>query len=153
VRAVPDTPAGSTFEAFIGVPNGVAWRAASHVSQCADPDVGLELGDGRVSEGEADAVANQYVDRVADKPEAPITLAEAGIDKNLAHRARTYAVAPLMPRPWARFGRWRAVRPALRPENARVTLLRRSRDQGRCLSMMRWLASFSDQPERGRGIG
>ena len=32
--------------------------------------------------------ANQYKDRVATKPEAPPTLAEAGIDKNLAHRAR-----------------------------------------------------------------
>jgi hypothetical protein len=34
---------------------------------------------------------NQYVDRVAEKPEAPITLAEAGIDKNLAQAARDLA--------------------------------------------------------------
>jgi len=34
---------------------------------------------------------NQYVDRVETKPEARITLSEAGIDKNLADRARKYA--------------------------------------------------------------
>jgi FtsZ-binding cell division protein ZapB len=35
---------------------------------------------------------NQHTeDRVRIKPEAPATLAEAGIDKNLAHRARAYA--------------------------------------------------------------
>jgi hypothetical protein len=34
---------------------------------------------------------NQYVDRVAEKPEALITLAEAGIDKNLAQAARDLA--------------------------------------------------------------
>jgi hypothetical protein len=28
VRAVLDTPSGSTFEAFIGVPNGIAWRGS-----------------------------------------------------------------------------------------------------------------------------
>lgn len=38
--------------------------------------------------------ANQHVDRVAKKPDAPPTLAEAGIDKNLAHRARTLAAVP-----------------------------------------------------------
>ena len=38
--------------------------------------------------------ANQYKDRVATKPEAPPTLAEAGIDKNLAHRARSLAAVP-----------------------------------------------------------
>ena len=38
--------------------------------------------------------ANQYKDRVATKPEAPPTLAEAGIDKNLAHCARTLAALP-----------------------------------------------------------
>ena len=34
--------------------------------------------------------SNQFnrVDRVTEKPEAPITLAEAGIDKNLANAAR-----------------------------------------------------------------
>jgi N6-adenosine-specific RNA methylase IME4 len=37
---------------------------------------------------------NQYVDRVSEKPEAPITLAEAGIDKNLAHQARQLAAMP-----------------------------------------------------------
>jgi FtsZ-binding cell division protein ZapB len=38
---------------------------------------------------------NQHTeDRVRIKPEAPATLAEAGIDKNLAHRARTYAAVP-----------------------------------------------------------
>jgi hypothetical protein len=38
--------------------------------------------------------ANQHEDRVKIKPEAPATLAEAGIDKNLAHRARTLAAVP-----------------------------------------------------------
>lgn len=38
--------------------------------------------------------ANQHVDRVVPKPEAKITLAEAGIDKNLANRARKYAAVP-----------------------------------------------------------
>ena len=38
--------------------------------------------------------ANQHQDRVAPKPEAPPTLAEAGIDKNLAHRARALAAVP-----------------------------------------------------------
>jgi hypothetical protein len=28
VRAVLETPAESTFEAFIGVPNGIAWRGS-----------------------------------------------------------------------------------------------------------------------------
>jgi hypothetical protein len=38
---------------------------------------------------------NQHTeDRVRIKPEAPPTLAEAGIDKNLAQRARTYAAVP-----------------------------------------------------------
>lgn len=36
--------------------------------------------------------SNQH--RVKIKPEAPPTLAEAGIDKNLAHRARGYAAIP-----------------------------------------------------------
>jgi hypothetical protein len=36
--------------------------------------------------------SNQH--RVKIKPDAPATLAEAGIDKNLAHRARTYAAVP-----------------------------------------------------------
>jgi hypothetical protein len=49
--------------------------------------------------------ANQYVDRVADKPEAPITLAEAGIDNNLAHRARTFAPSMLAGRLRTRFRR------------------------------------------------
>jgi hypothetical protein len=31
---------------------------------------------------------NQYVDRIMEKPDAPVSLADAGIDKNLAHRAR-----------------------------------------------------------------
>jgi hypothetical protein len=35
--------------------------------------------------------SNQYVDRVILKPEAPASLEEAGIDKNLAHRARKAA--------------------------------------------------------------
>lgn len=34
---------------------------------------------------------NQYPDRVSEKPDAPATLAEAGIDKNLANRARKFA--------------------------------------------------------------
>jgi hypothetical protein len=38
MRTVLDTPAEATFEAFIGVPNGIAWRATSHVSQCAEAD-------------------------------------------------------------------------------------------------------------------
>lgn len=38
--------------------------------------------------------ANQYVDRVENGPEAQITLAEAGIDKNLADRARKLAAIP-----------------------------------------------------------
>jgi N6-adenosine-specific RNA methylase IME4 len=38
--------------------------------------------------------ANQYVDRVSEKPEAPATLAEAGIDKNLANRARKLHALP-----------------------------------------------------------
>jgi hypothetical protein len=37
---------------------------------------------------------NQYVDRVEKRPEAPPTLAEAGIDKHLAHAARTTAKMP-----------------------------------------------------------
>jgi len=36
--------------------------------------------------------SNQH--RVRIKPDAPATLSEAGIDKNLAHRARTYAAVP-----------------------------------------------------------
>jgi hypothetical protein len=43
------------------------------------------------------AGANQHQPkelRVEKKPKAPPTLAEAGIDKNLAHRARTYAAVP-----------------------------------------------------------
>lgn len=32
--------------------------------------------------------------RVGEKPGDPATLSEAGIDKNLAHRARTYAAVP-----------------------------------------------------------
>jgi hypothetical protein len=38
--------------------------------------------------------ANQYKDRVERGPEAQPTLAEAGIDKHLAHRARTKAAMP-----------------------------------------------------------
>jgi hypothetical protein len=34
---------------------------------------------------------NQYVHRVSEKPDAPISLADAGIDKNLANRARKAA--------------------------------------------------------------
>jgi hypothetical protein len=35
--------------------------------------------------------SNQHEERVSRKPDAPATLAEAGIDKNLAHRARKFA--------------------------------------------------------------
>jgi hypothetical protein len=34
--------------------------------------------------------SNQYVDRVIPQPEAPMTLAQAGIDKNLAHKRLSY---------------------------------------------------------------
>src|SRR5258708_24220016 len=40
--------------------------------------------------------SNQHrkVDRVSEKPEAPTTLVQAGIDKNLANRARKAAAMP-----------------------------------------------------------
>jgi hypothetical protein len=48
----------------------------------------MRLGEMMAEQPKAKPGINQYQHRVIQKPEAPITLAAAGIDKNLAHRAR-----------------------------------------------------------------
>lgn len=67
--------------------------------QAAEIRIRAERRLGELMAAQADAVGkakptgtNQH--RVISKPDAPPTLAEAGIDKNLANRARTYAAVP-----------------------------------------------------------
>jgi MT-A70 protein len=83
---------------YIQARNKTLEADAFEIRQRAERRIGEMMAEQRDTVGMAKPPGdNQYgrMDRVSEKPEAPVTLAEAGIDKNLADRARKAASVPL----------------------------------------------------------